>query len=65
VDQGLVVIGVHTPEFPFEGYVANVRQAAKDMRVEYPIALDSDYVVWNAFNNRYWPATWRRRAVIP
>jgi len=57
-DQGLVVIGVHTPEFPFERDVDNVRQAAKDMRVEYPIALDSDYEVWNAFANRYWPAVY-------
>jgi thiol-disulfide isomerase/thioredoxin len=55
-DHGLVVIGVHTPEFPFERDVDNVRQAAKDLRVEYPIALDSDYDVWNAFANRYWPA---------
>jgi thiol-disulfide isomerase/thioredoxin len=57
-DQGLVVVGVHTPEFPFEQDVDNVRQAAKDMRVEYPIALDSDYAVWRAFDNRYWPAVY-------
>jgi thiol-disulfide isomerase/thioredoxin len=57
-DQGLVVVGVHTPEFPFEQDVDNVRQAAKDMRVEYPIALDSDYGVWQAFDNRYWPAVY-------
>jgi thiol-disulfide isomerase/thioredoxin len=57
-DQGLVVIGVHTPEFPFERDVDNVRQAAKDMRVEYPIALDSDYGVWRAFDNSYWPAVY-------
>ncbi|HET6642941.1 MAG TPA: redoxin domain-containing protein [Gaiellaceae bacterium] len=57
-DQGLVVVGVHTPEFPFEQDVGNVRQAAKDMRVEYPIALDSDYAVWRAFDNRYWPAVY-------
>jgi thiol-disulfide isomerase/thioredoxin len=57
-EQGLVVIGVHTPEFPFERGVDNVRQAAKDMRVEYPIALDSDYAVWRAFSNRYWPAVY-------
>ena len=55
-DRGLVVVGVHTPEFPFERDVENVRQAAKDMRVEYPIALDSDYAVWRAFSNQYWPA---------
>jgi len=56
--QGLVVVGVHTPEFPFERDVDNVRQAATDMRVEYPIALDSDYGVWRAFSNRYWPAVY-------
>ena len=55
-DQGLVVIGVHTPEFVFEKNVDNVRLAVKDMRVDYPVALDSDYAVWNAFKNRYWPA---------
>jgi thiol-disulfide isomerase/thioredoxin len=57
-EQGLVVVGVHTPEFPFERDVDNVRQAAQDMRVEYPIALDSDYAIWRAFNNRYWPAVY-------
>ena len=57
-DQGLVVVGVHTPEFPFEQDVDNVRQAAKDLRVEYPIALDSDYSVWRAFDNNYWPAVY-------
>jgi len=55
-DQGLVVVGVHTPEFPFEHDVGNVRQAAEQMRVWYPIALDSDYAIWRAFGNRYWPA---------
>jgi thiol-disulfide isomerase/thioredoxin len=54
-DRGLVVIGVHTPEFPFERDVDNVREAAQAMRVQYPIILDSDYRVWNAFANRYWP----------
>jgi thiol-disulfide isomerase/thioredoxin len=57
-DQGLVVVGVHTPEFPFEQDVENIRDAAKEMRVEYPIAIDSDYAVWRAFNNRYWPAVY-------
>jgi thiol-disulfide isomerase/thioredoxin len=57
-DQGLVVVGVHTPEFPFEQDVDNVRQAARNLRVEYPIALDSDYGVWQAFDNRYWPAVY-------
>jgi thiol-disulfide isomerase/thioredoxin len=55
-DRGLVVVGVHTPEFPFEQDVDNVRQAAEGMKVSYPIALDSDYAVWRAFSNRYWPA---------
>ena len=55
-DQGLVVIGVHTPEFAFEKNVDNVRRAAKDMRVDYPIAIDSDYAIWRAFKNNYWPA---------
>jgi thiol-disulfide isomerase/thioredoxin len=57
-EHGLVVIGVHTPEFPFEQDVDNVREAAKEMEVEYPIALDSDYAVWSAFNNSYWPAAY-------
>ena len=54
----MVVVGVHTPEFPFEQDVENVRQAVKDMTVEYPVALDSDYAVWRAFSNRYWPAVY-------
>jgi thiol-disulfide isomerase/thioredoxin len=55
-DHGVVVIGVHTPEFLFEQDVENVHRAAQDMRVAYPIAVDSDYAVWSAFNNHYWPA---------
>ena len=55
-DKGLVVIGVHTPEFSFEHDIENVRRAARDLKVEYPIAVDSDYAVWNAFDNHYWPA---------
>jgi thiol-disulfide isomerase/thioredoxin len=57
-DQGLVVIGVHTPEFPFEEDLENVRVAAMDMAVDYPVALDSDYLIWDAFANRYWPAVY-------
>jgi thiol-disulfide isomerase/thioredoxin len=57
-DRGLVVIGVHTPEFPFERDVDNVREAVADMNVEYPVALDPDYEVWEAFANRYWPAVY-------
>lgn len=55
-DQGLVVIGVHSPEFEFEKDVSNVLWAAKDMKVDYPIAIDSDHALWRAFNNQYWPA---------
>jgi hypothetical protein len=55
-DQRLVTIGVHTPEFSFERNVENVRRALAEMRVEYPVALDNDYAVWDAFSNRYWPA---------
>jgi len=55
-DQGLVVIGVHAPEFAFEKNVDNLRRAAKDMRVDYPIAIDNDHAIWRAFNNHYWPA---------
>ncbi len=55
-DQGLVVIGVHAPEFEFEKNADNVRRAAKDMRVDYPIAVDSDHALWRAFKNAYWPA---------
>ena len=54
--KGLVVIGVHSPEFAFEKNVDNVRRAAKDMRVDYPIAIDSDHAIWRAFKNQYWPA---------
>ena len=57
-DQGLVVVGVHTPEFPFEQDADNVRWAASDLRVEYPIALDPDFGVWRAFDNNYWPAVY-------
>jgi thiol-disulfide isomerase/thioredoxin len=55
-DQRLVVVGVHTPEFSFEKDLDNVRRAASEQRVDYPIAVDSDYAIWRAFDNRYWPA---------
>jgi Thioredoxin like C-terminal domain/AhpC/TSA family len=55
-DRGLVVIGVHTPEFVFEKDIDNVRRALKDMNVDYPIAIDSNYAIWRAFHNQYWPA---------
>ena len=54
--QGLVVIGVHAPEFAFEKDIDNVRQATKDLGVEYPVAIDNDYAIWRGFNNQYWPA---------
>jgi thiol-disulfide isomerase/thioredoxin len=52
----LVVIGVHTPEFPFEHDAANVRRSVKQMRIEYPVVIDNDYSIWRAFDNHYWPA---------
>jgi thiol-disulfide isomerase/thioredoxin len=55
-EHGLVVIGVHTPEFPFEKDVTNVRRAVHAMQVSCPVALDSDYEIWRAFANHYWPA---------
>jgi thiol-disulfide isomerase/thioredoxin len=55
-DHVLVVIGVHTPEFEFERNIDNVRRAVKQRRIEYPIAIDNDYAIWNAFGNHYWPA---------
>lgn len=55
-DQGLVVISVHTPEFSFEKNLDNVRKAVSDIRIGYPVAVDSDYAIWNAFKNEYWPA---------
>jgi thiol-disulfide isomerase/thioredoxin len=54
--HGLVVIGVHTPEFAFEHDPDNVRRAVKDARIEYPVATDNDYDVWGAFANHFWPA---------
>jgi thiol-disulfide isomerase/thioredoxin len=53
---GLVVIGVHTPEFAFEKRSANVRRAVQDLRIDFPVAMDNDYAVWRAFGNRAWPA---------
>jgi hypothetical protein len=54
--EQFVLIGAHTPEFAFERNVDNVRRALKEMGVVYPVAIDSDYKIWNAFKNRYWPA---------
>jgi len=55
-DQGLVVIGVHAPEFAFEKNVDNVKKAVSDLKITYPVAIDNDYAIWRAFNNQYWPA---------
>jgi cytochrome c biogenesis protein CcdA/thiol-disulfide isomerase/thioredoxin len=55
-DQGLVVIGVHAPEFAFERNVGNVRKAVKDQGITFPVAIDNDYAIWRAFGNQYWPA---------
>jgi len=55
-DQGLVVIGVHAPEFAFEKDVKNVRKAVADLKIGYPVAVDNDYAIWRAFGNQYWPA---------
>ncbi|MGY2261738.1 cytochrome c biogenesis protein DipZ [Pseudomonas sp. SDO55104_S430] len=55
-DQGLVVIGVHAPEFAFERNVDNVTKAMKDLGISYPVAIDNEFKIWRAFNNEYWPA---------
>lgn len=55
-DQGLVVIGVHTPEFAFEKSEANVRQNVQRLGITYPVAMDNDFAIWRAFRNQYWPA---------
>src|SRR4051794_23690319 len=55
-DDGLIVIGSHTPEFSFEHEIGVVRQATKEREIDYPVAVDNDYEVWSAFDNHYWPA---------
>jgi thiol-disulfide isomerase/thioredoxin len=55
-DHGLVVVGVHSPEFSFEKNTDNILWAVKDMRVDYPIAVDSEHAIWRGFHNEYWPA---------
>jgi len=55
-DHGLVVIGVHTPEFAFEKNLDNVRRAVHDLKITYPVAVDNNYAIWGAFSNNYWPA---------
>lgn len=55
-DQGLVVVGVHTPEYPFEKSTSNVQEALKRFDIRYPVAQDNSYGTWSAFHNEYWPA---------
>jgi hypothetical protein len=55
-DAGLVVLGVHTPEFGFEKHRANVVWAVREFRITFPVAMDNKYRVWQAFQNEYWPA---------
>ena len=54
--EKFILIGVHTPEFPFERNLDNVRRAVQQMRIEYPVVIDNDYAIWRAFKNQYWPA---------
>jgi thiol-disulfide isomerase/thioredoxin len=54
--DGLIVIGIHTPEFSFEHEIDRVRQATKEREIDYPVAIDNDYEIWSAFANHYWPA---------
>ena len=56
-DHGLVVIGVHAPEFAFEKDIVNVRRAVADLHIDYPVALDDNYAIWQGFNNQFWPRT--------
>ena len=55
-DQGLTVVGVHTPEYGYERILGNVQSAVKRFGIEYPVAQDNGFQTWNAYNNRYWPA---------
>ena len=57
-DQGLVVVGVHTPEYPHERSTANVTAALKRFDIRYPVAQDNRYATWGAYHNQYWPATY-------
>lgn len=54
--QGLVVIGIHTPEYPWEKNIDAVKQALNKWNIKYPVAVDNNYAIWNAFGNQYWPA---------
>jgi len=55
-DKGLIVVGVHTPEFPFEKSIGNLQAALKRYGIRYPVAQDNEYATWNAYRNQYWPA---------
>ena len=55
-DDGLLVVGVHSPEFGFEKDISNVREAVEQAGIEYPVVLDNDYAIWNAYDQRFWPA---------
>ena len=55
-DDGLLVVGVHTPEFGFEKDISNVREAVRQANIEYPVVLDNHYAIWNAYGQRFWPA---------
>jgi thiol-disulfide isomerase/thioredoxin len=55
-DEGLMVIGVHSPEFAFEHDIANVKKAVANLKITYPVAIDNDFTIWRAFDNEYWPA---------
>ena len=55
-DQGLVVVGVHSPEFAYERKLDNVKRAVRDLRLDFPVAIDNDFAIWRAFSNEYWPA---------
>ena len=57
-DSGLVVVGVHTPEFGFEGESANVENAVRELKIAFPVAVDSNHTIWESFHNRYWPANY-------
>lgn len=65
-DQGLIVIGMHSPEFDYEKQLNNVTDALARLDVPYPVALDNDFTIWNAFRNRYWPSLYfiDKRGVI-
>ena len=55
-DEGLLVVGIHTPEFGFEKDISNVREAVRQANIRYPVVLDNHYAIWNAYGQRYWPA---------